>query len=135
MSITLLIVVIVIAVILLVLLNLISRPAAIGVDREHFINEWNDIIALSKDNKSRPLSIVHADKLLDEALRCSGYKGETMAERLVSAKNVIRQRESVWSAHKMRNKIAHESAFEPSEKQVSQALKAYQSAFKDLGVW
>ena len=135
MSISVLIVIIVVAVILLALLNLISRPTPVGIDKPHFINEWNDIVALSKELKTRPLSIVHADKLLDEALKCSGYAGETMAERLVAAKNSLKNREAVWHAHKLRNKIAHETAFEPNEKQVSEALRAYQKAFKDLGIW
>ena len=135
MSISALIAIIVTAVVILVLLNLVARPTAKGVDKAHFINEWNDIIELSKEAKSRPLSVVHADKLLDEALKRLGHKGETMAERLISAKNALKHRDAVWNAHKLRNKIVHESAFEPSEKEVKTALAAYHKTFKDLGVW
>ena len=135
MSIGMLIGIIVAAVVILVILNLVSRPTPAGVDKAHFINEWNDIIALGKESKSRPLSIVHADKLLDEALKGYGYKGETMAERLVAAKNKLSNKDDIWSAHKLRNKIVHESSFEPSEKQVKVALAAYHRTFKDLGVW
>lgn len=135
MSIGVLIVIIVIAVVLLALLNLVAKPTAKCVDKAHFINEWNDIIALSKEIKSRPLSVVHADKLLDDALKGLGYAGETMGERLVSAKNALRHRDEIWNAHKLRNKIVHESAFEPNEKQVKTALNAYHKTFKDLGVW
>lgn len=135
MSIGVIITIIVVAVVILVLLNLVARPNVKGVDRAHFINEWNDVIALSKEGKSRPLSVVHADKLLDEALKGLGFKGETMAERLVSAKIHLRHRDDIWFAHKLRNKIVHESAYEPSEKEVAKALKAYHHTFKDLGVW
>ena len=135
MSIGVMIIIIAVAVVILVLLNLIARPAANGIDKAHFINEWNDIIELSKEQKSRPLSVVHADKLLDQALKGLGYSGETMGERLIAAKNYLKHRDEIWSAHKLRNKIVHESAFEPSEKQVKTALNAYHKTFKDLGVW
>lgn len=134
-NISTLIVIIVIAVVILVLINLIVRPSAPGIDKEHFKNEWKDVLQLATDKKSRPLSIVHGDKLLDLALKQSGFTGNTMAERLVSAKKNITNKEAVWQAHKLRNKIVHESAFEPTEGQVKQALNAYNKAFKDLGVW
>lgn len=135
MDISLIIVIIVAAVVILVLVNLIVRPAAPGIDREHFVNEWKDILDLAGQPKTRPLSVVHADKLLDQALKQSGFGGETMAERLVSAKNSLTKREAVWQAHKLRNKIVHETAFEPSEGSVKQAMNAYNTAFRDLGVW
>jgi hypothetical protein len=135
MSIGMLIGIIVAAVVILVILNLLSRPTASCVDKAHFINEWNDIVALAKESKTRPLSIVHADKLLDEALKGLNYKGDTMAERLIAAKKVLRHKDDIWSAHKLRNKIVHETSFEPSEKQVKMALAAYHKTFKDLGVW
>lgn len=135
MSISMIIGIIVVAVVILVLLNLVAKPTAKGVDKAHFINEWNDIIALSKEPKSRPLSIVHADKLLDEALKGLGYNGEKMAERLIAAKKYLKHRDQIWDAHKLRNKIVHETAFEPSEKEVKTALHAYHKTFKDLGVW
>ena len=135
MSIGMIIIIIVVAVVILALLNLVTKPTVKGVDKAHFINEWNDIIALSKEPKSRPLSIVHADKLLDDALKGLGYNGEKMAERLIAAKNCIRHRDQIWDAHKLRNKIVHETAFEPSQKEVKTALQAYHKTFKDLGVW
>ena len=135
MSIGVLIAIIVMAVVILALLNLVAKPTGKGVDKAHYINEWNDIVELSKEQKSRPLSVVHADKLLDEALKGLGFNGDTMGERLVSAKKYLRHRDDIWSAHKLRNKIVHESVFEPSEKDVKTALGAYHKTFKDLGVW
>lgn len=135
MTIGVIIAIIVAAVVILVLLNLVSRTTPSCIDKAHFINEWNDIVALSNDENSQQLSVVHADKLLDEALKGLGFKGETMAERLIAAKNNLKHRDAVWSAHKLRNKIVHESAFRPSDKNIKQALRAYQVTFKDLGVW
>lgn len=134
MSTWLIIFIIVVAVVLLVVINLVSKPARC-IDKAHYINEWNDIVELSNNLKSRPLSIVHADKLLDDALRALGFSGTTMAERLVAAKAKLKNKDEIWRAHKLRNKIVHETAFEPSESQVKQSLQAYKKTFKDLGVW
>ena len=135
MNVTALIIIVVIAVVILILVNLGTKETAKGIDKTHFLNEWKDVIQLAKDKKTQTMSVVHADKLLDEALKCIGYKGDTMAERLVSAKSKLKKREEVWVAHKMRNKIVHETTYKPSEKQVKNALLAYNKAFKDLGVW
>ncbi len=134
MTLPVIIAIIVAAVAILVLLSLTSKTNARGIDRTHFANEWNDILAESKDSKTRPMSIVHADKLLDEALRCLGCDGTTFAERLVCVKSKLTQKDTVWSAHKLRNKIVHETQFDPTPADVNRALKGYQRAFKDLGV-
>jgi hypothetical protein len=106
-----------------------------SISRPYFKNEWNDILKMMQDPKMGQMSIIQADKLLDEALKCCGYRGTTMGERLVSAKHVLKHRDNVWSAHKLRNKLVHESMAEPSAKDVQRALKGYQQAFNDLRVF
>jgi hypothetical protein len=133
MSLTTTILIIVIAVVILVIINLANKTAPRCIDKTHFTHEWNDIVEMSKNPKTRPMSIIKADKLLDQALKGCGYKGETMAKRLVAAKHRIKDRNAVWGAHKLRNKIAHETLFEPDEKVINSALKGYRKAFKDLG--
>lgn len=134
MSIGATIAVIVAAVVILVIISLASRATPKGIDKEHFKNEWNDVLTLFKDDKTRPMSIVHADKLLDQALKCLGYNGENMAERLVAAKSKLQHKDDVWKAHKLRNKIVHETSFEPKELEIKSALQGYYKTFKDLGV-
>ncbi|MFO0882559.1 MAG: hypothetical protein U0491_03880 [Candidatus Saccharimonadales bacterium] len=126
--------IIVAAVVILGIISLIGRTPPKGIDKEHFKNEWNDVMLLFKEKKTQPMSIVHADKLLDEALKCLGYSGNTMAERLIGAKAKLQHRDEVWNAHKLRNKIVHETMHEPSEKQMKVALQGYYKTFKDLGV-
>jgi hypothetical protein len=135
MSISAIILVIVFAVVLLVLISLMNKVTPRGIDRPYFKNEWNDILKMMQDPKMGQMSIIQADKLLDEALKCCGYRGTTMGERLVSAKHVLKHRDNVWSAHKLRNKLVHESMAEPSAKDVQRALKGYQQAFNDLRVF
>lgn len=133
MSIGLLILVIVAAVVILVLFNLYNKNAPKCVDKEHFKNEWQDVVVMSKDEKTITMSVVQADKLLDEALKCYGYAGNTMAERLVSAKKKLTDRDGVWQAHKMRNMIVHEPKYTAPKKIIVPILRAYSRALKDLG--
>ena len=134
MSISMIIIIVVIAVALLAVMSLVGRSSAKGIDKEHFKNEWNDVTVLFKDEKTQTLSIINADKLLDEALKCLGYYGDTMAERLIAAKHKLKHKDDVWQAHKLRNKIVHETAHDPRQKEMQIALKGYYKTFKDLGV-
>jgi hypothetical protein len=123
------------AVVILVLLNLINKVNVKGIDKVHFKNEWDDITELAKDPKTSPMSIINADKLLDEALKCLGFSGNTMAERLISAKRQIKSKDQVWGAHKLRNKLVHETNKIASKTEIKVALGGYYRAFKELGVF
>ncbi len=135
MTTTAFIIIIVIAVVILVAINLNTKNVPKGINKKYFLHEWSDISVAFKDEKTRSLSIIHADKLLDEALKCLAFQGSTMAERLVAAKSKLKRKDEVWKAHKLRNKIVHEPKFKVNEKQAKEALKGYYHAFKDLGVW
>ena len=77
--------------------------------------------------------IIEADKLLDKALIEMGVPGKTMGDRLKRSGDKFKNLNGVWRAHKLRNAIAHESGFEISYKQASNALNIYKDALKDLG--
>ncbi len=96
--------------------------------------EWASIEqSITSDNKTQQFAIIQADKLLDRALKESGYTGTTMAERMTSASRVFSQRESVWTAHKLRNRIAHESNARIHEQWAKKAMASFKCALKDLG--
>lgn len=79
------------------------------------------------------LAIIKADKLVDQALRDRGVSGNTMGERMKSAKTMLTHADAVWSAHKLRNQIAHEADIHVSYDQARRALGGFKSALKDLG--
>jgi hypothetical protein len=79
------------------------------------------------------MTILNADKLVDKALQDRGIRGETMGERMKNASNIFRDRNGVWSAHKLRNRIAHESDAVISYKDARYALACFKKALKDLG--
>ncbi len=78
-------------------------------------------------------TIIEADKLLDKAMIEMGIPGKTMGDRLKKAGSRFSNLNAVWRAHKLRNAIAHESGFEVSYKQASNALAIFKQALKDLG--
>ena len=89
---------------------------------------------LTRDNNlSYNASLIEADKLLDKALMEIGVPGKTMGERLKRSGDKFSQLNSVWYAHKLRNKIAHERGFSVDYNQARHALATYRQALKDLG--
>jgi hypothetical protein len=60
--------------------------------------------------------------------------GETLGERLKSAAYKYPNIRQVWGAHRLRNQLVHDSAFELSLRQAKGALRDYQAALKTLNV-
>ena len=77
---------------------------------EKYRRRWLEIEQLMKkdDEQSCQFAVIEADKLLDIAMKESGIKGDTMGERLKTAKASWSDQNGVWSAHKLRNQIVHE---------------------------
>lgn len=102
---------------------------------EHYRTQWLTIEQqLNRDESaSCSLCILNADKLLDQAMRESGLPGETMGERLKSSGKRFSNINSVWSAHKIRNQIAHEPGFKVSYDDTRRALASFKQALKDMG--
>lgn len=109
--------------------------SATGINKEKYHVAWLGIEQQLKrnDNNSFYLTVLNADKLVDQALRERGFKGETMGERMKAAKGSWTNANHVWSAHKLRNRIAHEADARVSFDETRRALAAFKQALKDLG--
>ncbi len=103
-----------------------TRPR---MNKVHFQKKWQSIESAQLSS----LSVIQADSLVDEALRHYGVKGGTMGERLNNATGILRDINGTWSAHKLRNRIAHESSVNVSDKEIARALRQSKKALKDLG--
>ena len=125
--------VLVVAVLLGFVLALVKKGNK-KLDVEKYQSDWLSIQqSVTKDSGSWQLAVLKADKLLDRALKDSGYKGSTMGERMVSAGRTFSKRDRVWAAHKLRNRIAHEDDIRITENLTKQALASFKHALKDLG--
>lgn len=100
---------------------------------QRFTERWNEAQKLCASKNTWPLAIINADKLLDDALKQSHYKGKTMGERLVAAQRDLSDNDSVWFAHKLRNKIVHEEYSELKKRDVQKVLVGFRQALRDLG--
>ncbi|MDB5183470.1 MAG: hypothetical protein JWO07_151 [Candidatus Saccharibacteria bacterium] len=125
--------VIVIGALLFALITFGKRGGSLDIERYRV--RWLAIEqSLEKGNEaSYHLAIMNADKLVDNALRETGYKGQTMGDRLKSARGKLAHRNDLWSAHKLRNKIAHEQDVKVGYDQARRALAGFKVTLKDLG--
>lgn len=109
--------------------------SATGLNKEKYHVAWLGIEQQLKrnDDSSFYLTILNADKLLDQALRERGFKGGTMGERMKVAQKTWTNANHVWNAHKLRNRIAHETNVRVSFDETRRALASFKQALKDLG--
>lgn len=105
------------------------------LDITQYRSRWLSIeTSLKRDEPaSYTLSIVEADKLLDKALKERAYKGETMGDRMNKCQGKWTNGNGVWAAHKLRNRLVHETDFQIDYERSRQAIAAYKQALKDLG--
>jgi hypothetical protein len=87
----------------------------------------------ARQQQSDTLKIMEADKVLDKALKLLGFQG-SLGDKLKQAGPRFRDVNGVWSAHKLRNRLAHELNSSPSPEETKRAMRAFQAALKDLGV-
>jgi hypothetical protein len=129
-----LVLILVFAGIILVLVIGKGRSAA-GINKEKYHSAWLGIEQQlnRNDDKTFYLTVLNADKLLDQALRERGFKGQTMGERMKSASSSWTNANNVWHAHKLRNKIAHEPNVRVSFDDTRRALADFKQALKDVG--
>ena len=125
------------AVIIAAVLFIIMRfmPYSANIDKEKYQSRWLEIEhGLNPGSRdSQYMAILKADKLLDQVLRDTGSKGQTMGERMKSRQSAWSNANAVWAAHKIRNQIAHDENVQLSETTVRRALASFKQALKDLG--
>lgn len=112
-----------------------GRGRGRALDVERYRTSWLQIERqlIKGEESSYHLVILNADKLLDHALRECGFKGNTMGERMKTARDTWSNRDGVWTAHKLRNRIAHEQDVRVGYDNARQALAAFKQALKDVG--
>ena len=103
------------------------------LNQDYYRDRWQTLQTLLKDKATWPLAVIDADKLLDDVLKKSKYRGKTMGERLVAAQRDIVDNDGVWYGHKLRNRLVHENNVKLTEKIVKEALVGIRAALKDLG--
>ena len=121
--------------VLLIVVIMLTRKSTPNLDVNKYRLKWLAIEKqlVSSDLSSCQLAVMNADKLLDQALKERGTKGETMGERMKTAKDSWSNANATWASHKLRNKIAHESDFHVTYNDARRALAGFKQALKDMG--
>jgi len=121
--------------ILLIIVITLTKRGPVGLDIEKYRSRWLQIEASLKRDEvsSYHLAVLNADKLLDQALRERGIKGDTMGARMKALRDRWSNANNVWSAHKLRNQIAHEPDVHVSYDDARRALAGFKQALKDVG--
>ncbi len=132
MIIILAVIVAVLSLALLLLINFFEGKKKL--DQKEYRDYWQTKIMVNLDDSGKyKLAVIEADKLVDRAFKERGLRGQTMGERLVSAGEFLSDKEAVWQAHKLRNRLVHEMDIELSLVQTKKALASFARALKDLG--
>ncbi len=126
-------IVIVLGVLLFALITLGKGGRALDVEKYRV--QWLKIEqSLERGNEtSYHMAIVDADKLVDQALRELGYSGQTMGDRIKATRGKLSHRDELWTAHKLRNRIVHETNVHVNYNQARRALGGFKRTLKDLG--
>lgn len=128
-------VVLIIAAVLFAAVVVATRRSGGSLDRQKYRVTWAAIQSRVdlRDPATMQLAIVKADALLDQAMRESQVPGSTMAERMKYRQGLWSSADAVWSAHKLRNRIAHESNIHINTKTYRAAMQGFRRALNDLG--
>jgi hypothetical protein len=100
------------------------------LDQNKYRSRWMAIESKLQrnDENTYTLCVFDADKLLDQALRDRGLSGKTMAERMKQYQGKWSNGNGVWAAHKLRNRLAHETDVRIDYDRARQALIAFKGA-------
>lgn len=88
--------------------------------KQRLRDRWDDAIVIA-DLARR---VLEAEKVCDAVLKALEYRG-TFAEKLQSASPRLAHVEDLWSAHRLRNRIAHELNCRVSVQEGRRAVQAF----------
>ncbi len=75
--------------------------------------------------------VIDCEKVIDHALQSLGFTG-TFADKLKRAGPRFSDIESIWRAHKLRNRLAHEVGVHLDEREAMSAVNAFRKALEEL---
>lgn len=105
-----------------------------GETHEH--TRWDSIVALanSPTESDWRRAILEADIMLSDVLAERGFTGATVADQLRNANPIqMTTLDIAWSAHKMRNQVAHEGEkLVLTERDVRATIDQYRRVFEEF---
>ena len=96
---------------------------------------WSKLVNYLNSNNQADwkLAILEADVMLDKLVERMGYEGANLGERL---KNVepsdFTTLQDAWEAHKVRNRIAHESDYVLTSREARRVMDLFEKVFREF---
>jgi hypothetical protein len=120
--------IITIALVAMVVLKMSRRGLSVS-DRQFVEKKWHTVI--EKQSMSPKEAVLEADALLSFVLKKHRYEG-SVGDQLKASGKLFRDIDGVWAAHKVRNQIAHQLDYNPSDTEIKRALGQFERALQDL---
>jgi len=96
---------------------------------------WNKVTtAINSENQNDwKQAILDADTMLLDVLSGLGYQGDGVGEKLKRVQpGEFKSIDDAWEAHKVRNQIAHEGAFQLTHHEANQTIQRYRRVFEEF---
>ncbi len=97
--------------------------------------QWNDILRHidSVREGEWKFAVIEADTIVDNVLK-NHFPGDTMGERLLNIdKTKLLSIDDLWEAHKIRNRLAHDTNYFLRHAEALRAVKLFESVLRELG--
>jgi hypothetical protein len=105
--------------------------------KERLRKKWESIERKleSREEAKAKLALIEADKLIDNLLKQAGYRGKTMTERLEQITPAqISNIDDLWQAHKLRNRLVHDSETKVAYHEIREAVEVYKKVLEEFEV-
>lgn len=102
-----------------------------------FRERWEAVLRRFDLNSPEAMrsSILEADMLVDAVLKDSGIDGDTLADRLSKiTPESLSNLNTLWKAHRLRNKLAETSGYELNPEEAQTAIDAYEAFLKEIKI-
>lgn len=114
-------------VVVLLMKKMMSGRKLSGASLKRVQQAWSHVESLQDPVRK----VMEADKVLDLALGELGYSG-SVADKLKKAGPRIKNLQSVWDAHKLRNTLAHETGAHVDQSAADRAISSLRKAIEGL---
>jgi len=97
------------------------------------LRQFNQM-SLSADQATKKQLLIQADNLVDQILKQSSTRGQTMGERLKALRSILPSKlySRLWQAHIKRNELVHESDSFVADWEIQKHLQSFKEAIEYL---
>ncbi len=92
-------------------------------------SEWKHMLSMSDPSRR----VLEAEKVADGLLKDMGYPG-SFGERLKAVGPRFKNIDKIWGAHKLRNRIAHETGINVSDREADRAVHTFAGILSSFGI-